>query len=183
MQLSVLEQMEKFRRLPAGDRTLLFEALLCLAVARFAILFLPFRHIGRLAAYRVHRLEPSQAARLEAVSRVRWAVIAWAIRVPWRAMCFERGLAAQLMLRRRGVRSVLYFGAKPDHQHGLVAHVWVRDREIDVIGCDVSPSFAILVRFPSSGKEAEFENRSSARVPSGAPQQAQQSHGSPEQGI
>ena len=52
-------------------------------------------------------------------------------------MCFQQGLAAQLMLRRRGIPSVLYYGAAQDGS-GLHAHVWVRDGDIDVIGGEIA---------------------------------------------
>jgi hypothetical protein len=52
------------------------------------------------------------------------------------------------MLRRRGIPSALYYGAKPDDLSGLSAHVWVRDGDVDVIGGDIAHDFAILAIFP-----------------------------------
>ena len=69
-------------------------------------------------------------------------------RVPWRALCFEQGLAAQIMLRRRGIASTLYYGAAPDKAEGLSAHVWVRDGAIDVVGCELAPHYGVLAVFP-----------------------------------
>jgi hypothetical protein len=63
-------------------------------------------------------------------------------------MCFQQGLAAQLMLRRRGIPSVLYYGAAQDDRSGLYAHVWVRDGDVDVIGGEIADRFAILAAFP-----------------------------------
>jgi len=63
-------------------------------------------------------------------------------------MCFEQGLAAQLMLRRRGIASVLYFGVAPNDQNGLAAHVWVRDGDVDVVGGESASEFAVLATFP-----------------------------------
>ncbi len=59
--------------------------------------------------------------------------------------CFERGLAAHAMLRRRGLQSVLYYGAAG--AGGLRAHVWVRCAGVDVVGGDEAPDFAFLARF------------------------------------
>lgn len=81
---------------------------------------------------------------------IRWAIVACARRVPWRALCFEQGLAAQFMLRRRGIASVLYYGAAPDTKQGLSAHVWVRDGNVDVVGCEVASAYAVLATFPAS---------------------------------
>jgi hypothetical protein len=86
--------------------------------------------------------------RLSKVRRIRWAIIAAAGRVPWRALCFQQGLAAQLMLRRRGVPSVLYYGAAQGERTGLSGHVWVRDGDVDVVGGEIADRFAVLATFP-----------------------------------
>jgi hypothetical protein len=54
----------------------------------------------------------------------------------------QQGLAAQLMLRRRAIPSVLYYGLAQDDRSGLHAHVWVRAGDFDVIGGEIASSFA-----------------------------------------
>jgi hypothetical protein len=148
MTFSATAFMQKFWQRPRHERLLLLEATLLLAVARFAIDVIPFRYVGRIAARQVSRQEPSRQARTNAVQRVCWAIATCARHVPWRAKCFEQGLAAQFMLRRRGAPSVLYYGAAPDDEKGLAAHVWVRDGDVDVIGCEIASRFAVLATFP-----------------------------------
>jgi hypothetical protein len=126
------------------------ESVLWLGIAGIAIAVLPFRHIGLLAAHPIRPPKLTCQARLNTVRRIRWAIIAAAARVPWRALCFQQGLAAQLMLRRRGIPSVLYYGAAQNDRNGLYAHVWVRDGEFDVIGGEIADRFAILTTFPSN---------------------------------
>jgi Transglutaminase-like superfamily len=138
----------KFFQLPRQDRFLLLEATLWIAVAGFAIAVLPFRHLGLLAARPIRQAKPAHQLRAIMVGRIRWAIITVTRRVPWRALCFEQGLAAQLMLRRRGIPSVLYYGAATGDRTGLSAHVWVRDGDVDVIGGDIADRFAILATFP-----------------------------------
>jgi hypothetical protein len=149
-----IEGFLKFWRLSWQDRLLLLEAVFCLAGAGVAIALLPFRYIGVLAAFPLCWPTPPEQARLITVRRVRWAIITTAGRVPWRCLCFQRGLAAQFMLRRRGVPSVLYYGAAQDTQNGLFAHVWVRDGNIDVLGGEISSRFAMLTTFPSQAKSS-----------------------------
>jgi hypothetical protein len=84
--------------------------------------------------------------------RVRWAIITCARHIPWRAMCFQQGLAAHLMLRRRGIPSVLYYGAAPDNQGGLSAHVWVRDSGDYVVGGESVSRYAVLATFPGQAE-------------------------------
>lgn len=130
------------------DRLLLAESFALLAVSSLLIAVLPFRWVGRLAEWRKAKVLP-EPQRSTAIQRVRWAVLACARRVPWKAVCFQQGLAAQLMLHRRGIPSVLYYGAKQDRVRGLEAHVWIRDGDLDVIGGDVAGQFAVLATFPA----------------------------------
>ena len=152
--VTTIDLLLKFWRLSWPDRLLLVEAILWLAVAASAIAVLPFRQLGLLAARPVRRPTLSQQVRLTTVRRIRWAVATTAQRVPWRALCFQRGLAAQLMLRRRGIPSVLYYGAAQDDRAGLSAHVWVRDGDVDVVGGEIAYRFAILATFPPQDTEA-----------------------------
>jgi len=91
----------------------------------------------------------------DAVQRIGWAIRACARRAPWRALCFEQGLAAHFMLRKRGIASVLYYGAKPDEDKGLVTHVWVRHGDLDVVGGEDASTFAVLTRFPPSAETSD----------------------------
>ena len=66
-------------------------------------------------------------------------------------MCFEEGMAAHWMLRRRKITSALYYGAATIDGE-LKAHVWVRSGELDVIGCENAADYALLARFPAETK-------------------------------
>jgi hypothetical protein len=154
VRFAAIEQFWKFWRLSLRDRLLLLEAFICLAIAGVAIAALPFRYVGVLAALPLCRAKPPHQARSIKVRRVRWAIVTIAGRVPWHALCFQQGLAAQFMLRRRGVPSVLYYGAALDNQSGLLAHVWVRDADVDVIGGQIASRFAVLTTFPSQEKSS-----------------------------
>jgi Transglutaminase-like superfamily len=149
----VISLIGKFFRLPRRDQLLLLEATLWMAVAGFGIVVLPFRHLGLLAARPIRRPEPKHQARALTVRRIRWAIVTASRRLPWDALCFQQGLAAQLMLRRRGIPSVLYYGAVSDDRHGLSAHVWVRDGDVDVIGGDSAYRYAMLATFPPQNAE------------------------------
>jgi len=148
----------KWLALSGPDKVLVVEALFCLATARLLIVFLSFRHIGRLASCigRKSACRPGVSAGL--VARLARFLPAIARRVPWRAKCYETGLAAHFMLRRRGIPSVLYYGAAQKTEGGLSAHVWVRAAGQDVVGCEIADRFAVLVTFPAestiSGLEA-----------------------------
>ena len=140
--------LSRLRRLSAGEIGLLAEAFVVLAASSAAIGVLRFTRVGRLASWRLGPKRPGSSVDLPA--RVAWAVRACGRRVPWRAVCFQQGLTAQIMLRRRGVASTLYFGASMGEPAGLAAHVWVKAGERDVVGCDEAAGFAVLAAFPAA---------------------------------
>jgi hypothetical protein len=134
----------RLARLPAERRAMLAEALLALGVSSLGVAVVPFRKVLAL----VRPAVPGNAAPEDAtVAAVRWAVSAAARRVPWRAKCLEQALAAQWMLRRRGVRATIFYGVSKA-PGGLEAHAWVRTAQRDVIGCEIAADFTELARFP-----------------------------------
>jgi len=135
-------------RMTRQDRLILGEAMVWLAIAGLIVAIMPFRNFGFLAARPVRKLPPAEVARNLIRRRIRWAIVTAARRVPWRALCIQQGLAAQFMLRRRGIPSVLYYGAAL-REGDLKAHVWVRDGNIDVIGGEAASRYALLARFPA----------------------------------
>lgn len=124
-------------------RLLAAEAVVLLLIASILLKLMPFRQIAGMAGRGVGRSATTVQAR-----RVAWAIDAAARRVPWRAMCFERGLAARAMLWRRGLAATLYYGAALDGAAGVVAHVWVRSGEVDVVGCEGLDRYGVLAAFP-----------------------------------
>lgn len=139
------------RPLPLGwrDAPLLVEALATLALASVAIRLLPFRRVAGLAGSK-------QGQTADDVAKVRQAIDAWARRVPWKTVCFQRGLALHMMARRRGIASVLHYGVAqlpakgPLPDKALAAHVWVEVDGRTVIGGEEAPRFARLASFPAA---------------------------------
>ena len=134
----------RLARLPRADRRLAAEALVALALSSLAIRLLSFKRVAAIAGgWRGRRRAGVDA------ERIVWAVDRVADRVPWRTVCFQRGLAAQLMLRRRGLAAVLHYGVGRDEAGALAAHVWVGLDGRTVIGGAQAPRFALLASFPS----------------------------------
>ena len=127
-----------------ADGPMFAEALAALALASLAIAVLPFRRVAAAAS-----LPGRGPARVDpdTVRRARSALIGWSRRVPWRTVCFQKGLALHWMLRRRGIRSVLLYGARREGE-GLAAHVWVDVDGETVIGGEEASKFACLASFP-----------------------------------
>lgn len=129
------------------NRGVLAEAAAAVAAASLAIRVVPFR---RLAGWMgtPTRSDPGDAGGAEGVARVRWAVNAFANRAPWRAVCFQRGLAAHFMLRRRGLPSTLHYGVRHTDEAKLKAHVWVTAGPHPVVGVEDAAEFQRLASFP-----------------------------------
>ena len=64
-------------------------------------------------------------------------------------MCIEQGLAAQRMLRRRGIDARLHYGARNGHSASrLEAHVWVTVDGVPVIGGAEAARYAAIATYP-----------------------------------
>ncbi|HLZ67505.1 MAG TPA: lasso peptide biosynthesis B2 protein [Aliidongia sp.] len=135
-------------RLPARERRLVIEAIGLLLLARLALTFVSFERIGQWASVDLGRPPPDPDERDRIRRNVRSAVTRSARHVPWRAVCFDEGLAAQHMLRRRGIPSNLYLGVDRKPDRSLGAHVWVRDGEVDIVGGHGAERFTPLIHFP-----------------------------------
>jgi Transglutaminase-like superfamily len=124
---------------------LLAEAGAAMLAASLALRLVPFRTLAeRLTRGR----KGGRQADAETVYWLRRAVLAWARRLPWRTLCFEQGLAAFALLRRRGLKATLHFGAATIDGE-LKAHVWVTSGRTDVVGCENKEDFGLLKRFGS----------------------------------
>ena len=124
---------------------LLAEAGAAILAASAALRLVPFRTLaGRLG----RGGHAGTEADSETAYWLRRAVLAWARRLPWRALCFEQGLAAFALLRRRGLHATLHYGAATIDGE-LKAHVWVTSGKTEVIGCEQKENYGLLARFPS----------------------------------
>jgi len=124
---------------------LLAEAGVAVLAASLAIRLVPFRTLAERLGQGAGG--GSAAADTETAYWLRRAVLAWARRLPWRAMCFEQGLAAFALLRRRGLKATLHYGAATVEGE-LKAHVWVTSGATEVVGCENKEDYGLLARFP-----------------------------------
>lgn len=116
-------RLARLRRLTWRDWALLAEAFVSLAAACVAVRLVPFRrlapHIGAITtdappAHGPGRGQPARIGRaVQAVSR----------RVPWHTKCLTEAMAAQWMLRRRGLPAVLHLGVQKEGG-AMSAHAW-----------------------------------------------------------
>ena len=122
---------------------LLVEAAFSLALARLAILVIPFRRIVPW----LERSPDSPQRNAVAIATVRQAVEIAARNVPWNAVCLPQAMACKAMLARRGQGSALHIGAAMGDGGGLMAHAWLVAGGEIVIGEDESDNVTPLARF------------------------------------
>jgi hypothetical protein len=133
----------RFRQLTGERRRLLLRAACVLSAASAVVALFPFRRSIRFGSIPLGRARPSLAT--DCV----WAVEIVARRLPWRAMCIEKGLAVQRMLRSSGVDAVLHYGARLSLQmRQLEAHVWVTVDGHTIIGGEEADDFAPIAVYP-----------------------------------
>ncbi|HEY1751988.1 MAG TPA: lasso peptide biosynthesis B2 protein [Caulobacteraceae bacterium] len=152
---SPLKVLRSARRVGARRRALLVEACVWLLVSRLALIFIPFPKLaGRLGAF-VPPADPRVAAAAapgspEAVAlakEVSWAVVRGAAHVPFRAVCLPQAMAAQIMLRRRGVACVMHFGAQRGQHRPLDAHAWLDAAGVKVTGYPIGRGMTEIACF------------------------------------
>ena len=126
-----------------AQRRLLVEAALFLALARLAILVIPFRRIVPW----LERSPDSPQRDAATIATVRQAVEIASRNVPWNAVCLPQAMACKAMLARRGQGSALHIGAAMGDGGGLMAHAWLVAGGEIVVGEDESGNVTPLARF------------------------------------
>jgi transglutaminase superfamily protein len=124
-----MTRLVKFFRRGWSDRGLFCEALALLLWAKLLIHWVPFRRLAPRLGRAQAETPPTVAPAERAVGvKVSWAVQAVARHLPLGFVCLPQAIAAQWMLRRRGLSSTLYLGvaADPERPAALIAHAWLR---------------------------------------------------------
>ncbi|MBU1325923.1 MAG: lasso peptide biosynthesis B2 protein [Alphaproteobacteria bacterium] len=145
--------------------SMVLEAVLGLAVARATLLVRPFRTVARRLGHLTTPDDPRVAAaqvrgteaEVRVVTDVRWAVAAAARRVPFRAVCLQQALAAEAMLRRRRIATVLHLGSGRDGAGEMTAHAWLDAAGVPVTGYPLAPylqEVGCFVSCPDPGRES-----------------------------
>lgn len=147
--------LRRFSRIDNRRRLLAVEAVECLVAARLALVLVPFPRLADWLGTLVPPTDPralrvaSEASPRDAsiAREMGWAVTRAARHVPFRAVCLPQAMAAQFMLRRRGVMSVMRFGAGRGAEKSLEAHAWLDAAGVEVTGYPVAPHLTQIACF------------------------------------
>lgn len=142
--------LRRFGQIDNRRRLLLAEAVGWLLLSRVALLCIPFPRLARRLGTFV---PPTDARALRAkvdgpqdemrrAEEIGWAVTRSARYVPFKAVCLPQAMAARIMLKRRGIYSVMHFGAAKGKEKPLDAHAWLDAAGVEVTGYPVARDFA-----------------------------------------
>jgi len=117
------------------------EAWICLGIARMMLVFRPFNKIlpvlkSDATSYKIAGIETLQLIKLS-IARA-------AVRSPWRTKCFEQALAARMMLKRRGLATVTYFGVLKNSNGSIEAHAWLECGAFVVTGWKKKDEYTVI---------------------------------------
>lgn len=141
--------MKTLRRIvhtPLTDLLLLAEAAVLLPASWIALKCFPMARLVDWLRAPAARSAPANPA--EVAERVRWAILAVARRSPVEFVCFPQSLAAFLLLRRRGVPSVIHYGVARSPEQKLHAHTWLQSGDFIVVGGEAARDFTLIRSFP-----------------------------------
>lgn len=140
----------KFFARSRRERLVFLEALAALAWAKVLVHAIPFRWLAPGLGRAQQETPPTLGPRERAVAvEVSWAVQAAARHVRLGFVCLPQAMAAQRLLRRRGVASTLYLGVAPhrDKLELITAHAWLRAGDKIVTGEAEAASHKPLASF------------------------------------
>jgi Transglutaminase-like superfamily len=145
----------RWKQLDNRRRLLLVEAIADLSVARLALVFVPFPRLARRLGTFVSPGDPRAGGakfgppdkQTLLAQDVGWAVTRAARYVPFRAVCLPQAMAARVMLKRRGVGSVMHFGAAMGLEKPIDAHAWLDAAGVEVTGYPVANNFTEIACF------------------------------------
>lgn len=151
---SIPRRLRRFVQIGGRRRALLIEAVLWLGVARLALIAVPFPVLARrLGCFvppcdsRVNDAKHGHEGEAELAAEIGWAVTRAARHAPFKAVCLPQAMAARVMLKRRGVASVMHFGAAKGTEKPIDTHAWLDAAGVEVTGYPVARQFSEIACF------------------------------------
>lgn len=148
----MVQKFKAFWSLSRYKRLVLIEAFIMMGIARFLILFVPFRHVaGWLGQVKQETPHTPLPAHENQIAHIGWSVRKMHRYTPWQSLCLVQALAGTMMLKRRGIASTLYLGVKMK-DGGLDAHAWLRSGQYYLTGFENMREYRVISTFASMPK-------------------------------
>jgi len=134
------------------QQMLVVEASVSMLVARVSLAIFPFRRVAKGLGAFVPPSDPRVLRRGEGASEhdaqmarlIGRAVRSSAPWMPFKSVCLQQAMAAHAMLKRRGIPSVMHFGAGKSDEKPIDAHAWLDAAGVKVTGYPVASTMAEL---------------------------------------
>jgi hypothetical protein len=120
-----MRRLRRFLRLRVSDQRLLIEAALLLGLVRLGLRVLSFRTLWHLLTCFSGRPPRSAGTASIQADRITWAVSVTSPYVLGVRPCLAQALAAQLLLVRRGLPTLLHVGVTRIGRGPVQAHAWM----------------------------------------------------------
>lgn len=153
---TLMSKLAFFRELPCkwlkrsrSERTLLLEAVLLLAIARMAVIIIPFRRLApSLGDQTISAGEVIRPGKLHIAQDAGQAVRSAASHTFWISNCLPQALAGYWMLKRRRIPATLFLGvAKEAGKANISAHAWLRCGDMILTGAEGHEQFTVITAF------------------------------------
>lgn len=125
---------------------MLLEAFTNLALARAAVLCLPFKWVARWCGDEGRETE-LRGATTDLAKSLKWAIETASRYGWWNCKCLTQALCGKAMLRRRGLDSTLYLGVHRPEEGDLMAHAWLRCGDQILTGEVGMEKFTVVGKF------------------------------------
>jgi len=136
----LLRKTKSFANIPWTTKLLFAEAIFTSAYVKITLLFLPFRKVARwLGSAQALPADVKEPDKINLIKKIKFAVRLCSKYMPWPTECYTSSLTAKIMLKRRKLPSIIYFGFCKDEKGQLKGHAWLQCSEMIVTGfCDFS---------------------------------------------
>jgi hypothetical protein len=126
----------------------LLEAAFFLAASRLSLRLIPFKILSGWLGEAMAESAPAVCwADSQVSTDLPWALEAIGRRFQWSRQCLVQAMAAQWMLRRRGLTGTLYLGVRKDDANALAAHAWLRSGSDILVGGERRQEFRVVAMF------------------------------------
>lgn len=146
----IFRKIKKFIKIDTKKKVSFIKAYIYTGIARAFILFVPFNKLKKQMGQVKVESDYDLSDDIYAVAReVRWAVTKASIYTPWESKCLVQALAAQRMLKEKGIKTTLYLGVGKGNKNEMLAHAWIRCGSYIVTGGANKDEFAVVAKFTS----------------------------------
>ncbi len=147
----MIQKFKKFTKLSSEEKKLFLEAYVILGKMRAAILRVSFKRLTRSLEHQAKKSELVQLdeEQIQLALSIGKAIGQAAAHTPWESACLAQSLAAQRMLKKRGIPGVFYLGAAKDDENEakMKAHAWSQCGDQIITGGGGHEKFTVLSVF------------------------------------